>query len=80
MHTQILTPFLLRRLKTDVEFALPPKKEVLVYAPLTATQQRYYQSLLNNTIMKMIEEERCVGVGGCVWVCTQVLHTCIYCS
>ena len=37
---QILTPFLLRRLKMDVEFSLPPKKEVLVYAPLTTTQQR----------------------------------------
>ena len=37
---QILTPFLLRRLKTDVEFSLPPKKEILVYAPLTLYQVR----------------------------------------
>ena len=35
---QILTPFLLRRLKTDVEYSLPPKKEILVYAPLTQHQ------------------------------------------
>ena len=55
---QILSPFLLRRLKTDVEFDIPPKKEVLVYAPLTTTQERYYTSLLNNTIESMVEEGR----------------------
>ena len=54
---QILTPFLLRRLKTDVEFSLPPKKEVLVYAPLTAFQEKYYKSLLNNTIFEMMDKE-----------------------
>lgn len=52
-----MTPFLLRRLKTDVEFSLPPKKEVLVYAPLTAFQEKYYKSLLNNTIFEMMEKE-----------------------
>lgn len=55
---QILTPFLLRRLKTDVEFCIPPKKEVLVYAPLTASQERYYTSLLDKTIVEMVEAER----------------------
>lgn len=42
----------------DVEFCLPPKKEVLVYAPLTAAQQRYYKSLLDKTIVEMVEIER----------------------
>lgn len=41
VHVKILTPFLLRRLKTDVEFSLPPKKEILVYAPLTRFQVLY---------------------------------------
>ena len=54
---QILTPFLVRRLKTDVEFSLPPKKEVLVYAPLTAYQEKYYKSPLNNIIFDMMEKE-----------------------
>ena len=42
---QILTPFLLRRLKSDVELLIPPKREILVYAPLTLTktQQDYYK-------------------------------------
>ena len=44
-------------MKTDVEFSLPPKKEVLVYAPLTAYQEKYYKSLLNNTIFEMIAKE-----------------------
>ena len=42
----------------DVEFCLPPKKEVLVYAPLTTAQQRYYKSLLDKTIVEMVEIER----------------------
>ena len=42
----------------DVEFCLPPKKEVLVYAPLTTAQERYYKSLLDNTIIEMVEIER----------------------
>ena len=44
-------------MKTDVEFSLPPKKEVLVYAPLTAYQEKYYKSLLNKTIFDMMEKE-----------------------
>lgn len=35
----ILDPFLLRRLKTDVELSIPPKKEIIVYAPLTTPQR-----------------------------------------
>ena len=29
-----------------------------MYAPLTTTQERYYTSLLNNTIENMVEESR----------------------
>ncbi len=35
----ILKPFLLRRLKEDVEPDLPPKKEYVLYAPLTQQQK-----------------------------------------
>jgi ATP-dependent DNA helicase len=37
LHT-ILDPFLLRRLKSDVELGLPPKHEFVILAPLTKTQ------------------------------------------
>jgi len=41
---QILTPFLLRRVKADVDLRIPPKKEVLVYCPMTEEQREYYQT------------------------------------
>ena len=51
---QILTPFLLRRLKTDVELSLPPKKEVLVYAPLTQKQETFYKAALDRTLLDIV--------------------------
>lgn len=47
---QILTPFLLRRLKTDVELNLPPKKEVLVFCPMTELQLQLYKATIDNVI------------------------------
>jgi ATP-dependent DNA helicase len=60
---QILTPFLLRRLKSDVELNLPPKKEVLVYAPLSSVQEMLYTKILNNTIQSYIDEKRGINNG-----------------
>ncbi|KAK2952401.1 putative Chromatin-remodeling complex ATPase chain Iswi [Blattamonas nauphoetae] len=42
---RILRPFLLRRLKSDVE-TLPQKKETIVFVPLTSQQKMWYRSLL----------------------------------
>ena len=55
---QILTPFLLRRLKSDVELEVPPKKEVLVYAPLTKKQQEFYKATLNKTILNIVGSQK----------------------
>ncbi|KAK0131602.1 Lymphoid-specific helicase [Merluccius polli] len=57
MLHQILTPFLLRRLKTDVTLEIPPKKEVIVYAPLTAKQERFYTAVVDKSISKMLGQE-----------------------
>jgi ATP-dependent DNA helicase len=46
----ILKPFLLRRLKTEVEQNLPPKKEYLLYAPLTQQQNDIYKAIVNHEI------------------------------
>ncbi|GIX86456.1 hypothetical protein CDAR_165421 [Caerostris darwini] len=54
---QILTPFLLRRTKADVELCLPSKKVVLVKAPMTQLQQKYYSGVLNESIRKFFEKE-----------------------
>jgi ATP-dependent DNA helicase len=43
----IIKPFLLRRLKVDVEKdSIPPKKEYVIYAPLTETQREIYDSVV----------------------------------
>jgi len=42
----ILKPFLLRRLKTEVEKELPKKREYLLTAPLTQKQIDYYRAAL----------------------------------
>ncbi|KAK1166341.1 lymphocyte-specific helicase [Acipenser oxyrinchus oxyrinchus] len=54
MLHQILTPFLLRRLKCDVTLEVPPKREVVVYAPLTKKQETFYTAIVNKTIEKML--------------------------
>uniref|UniRef100_A0A665TP74 Proliferation-associated SNF2-like protein n=1 Tax=Echeneis naucrates TaxID=173247 RepID=A0A665TP74_ECHNA len=58
MLHQILTPFLLRRLKTDVTLEVPPKKEIIVYAPLTAKQELFYTAVVNKTITKTLGLEK----------------------
>ncbi|ESO92017.1 hypothetical protein LOTGIDRAFT_121549 [Lottia gigantea] len=57
MLHQILRPFMLRRLKTDVDLLIPPKKEILVYAPMTAEQQEMYRYTVDKTILQKIEEK-----------------------
>ena len=47
----ILQPFLLRRLKSDVELKIPPKKELVLYVPLSSSQSDMYASLLNRTLL-----------------------------
>ncbi|XP_054653329.1 lymphoid-specific helicase [Dunckerocampus dactyliophorus] len=58
MLHQILTPFLLRRLKTDVTLEIPPKKEIIVYAPLTAKQEIFYTAVVNKTIAKVLGQNK----------------------
>ncbi|TIC05781.1 hypothetical protein E3Q16_01818 [Wallemia mellicola] len=51
---EILRPFLLRRLKADVAKTLPPKKEYVLYAPLTKKQKTVYDAILNRQIRSAI--------------------------
>ncbi|KIM43935.1 hypothetical protein M413DRAFT_443000 [Hebeloma cylindrosporum] len=50
----ILKPFLLRRLKVDVEFNLPPKKEYVLYAPLSIRQREAYDRVLDGGLRKWL--------------------------
>ena len=54
MHA-ILKPFLLRRVKTDVESSLPKKREYILYAPLTAEQKDLYREILSGTSRSYLE-------------------------
>ncbi len=53
----ILRPFLLRRVKTDVEKMLPKKREYILYAPLTKMQQELYQAIVTGTSRAYLEEK-----------------------
>ncbi|XP_067938071.1 lymphocyte-specific helicase-like isoform X2 [Watersipora subatra] len=57
MLHKIMTPFILRRLKADVELNLPPKQELLVYAPLTQQQRTFYEATVNKTIMQLLKKK-----------------------
>ncbi|KAF8917277.1 SNF2 family N-terminal domain-containing protein [Mucidula mucida] len=47
---KILRPFLLRRVKADVEKSLLPKKEINIYVGLTEMQRKWYRSVLEKDI------------------------------
>lgn len=47
---QVLRPFLLRRLKSEVEKSLLPKKITNVYVGLSAMQRQWYTKLLMKDI------------------------------
>ena len=40
---------MLRRVKSDVDINIPPKKEILVIAPMSQTQCEMYQAIMQNT-------------------------------
>ncbi|KAG1719217.1 SNF2 family N-terminal domain-containing protein [Suillus lakei] len=50
----ILKPFLLRRLKADVEGLLPPKKEYVLYAPLSMGQRDLYDNILDGSLRNFL--------------------------
>ncbi|KAF6749248.1 P-loop containing nucleoside triphosphate hydrolase protein [Ephemerocybe angulata] len=47
---KILRPFLLRRVKSDVEKSLLPKKEINIYVGLSDLQRKWYRSVLEKDI------------------------------
>lgn len=52
----ILRPFLLRRLKSDVENNLPRKKEILLWADMAPPQVAFNQALVDKTIDEMMRK------------------------
>ncbi|KAI7359769.1 SWI/SNF chromatin remodeling complex component [Hortaea werneckii] len=60
----ILKPFLLRRVKTDVETALPKKREYVLYAPLTQTQRELYQAILEGDSRAFLQDKVVEAISG----------------
>ncbi|KAL9655040.1 hypothetical protein ABK040_008823 [Willaertia magna] len=51
----ILRPFLLRRLKVDVDIEIPSKKEYLVFTPMTKMQKEYYDAVKNKDLLPIFK-------------------------
>ncbi|KAL8951956.1 MAG: hypothetical protein Q9222_002108, partial [Ikaeria aurantiellina] len=60
----ILKPFLLRRVKVDVENHLPKKREYILYAPLTPIQKEIYRSIKEGNIRSYLEEKAIERISG----------------
>ncbi|TKA82692.1 hypothetical protein B0A55_01496 [Friedmanniomyces simplex] len=60
----ILKPFLLRRVKADVETSLPKKREYVLYAPLTQTQRELYQAILEGNSRSFLEDKVVESISG----------------
>ena len=57
----LLKPFMIRRLKAEVEKRLPPKKEIKLYVGLSKLQKKFYKSIL---MKDMDEFNLATGKGG----------------
>ncbi|KAI3880738.1 hypothetical protein MKX03_016671 [Papaver bracteatum] len=55
---EILRPFLLRRLKSDVELMLPRKKEIILYATMTDHQKDLQKHLMDKTFEAHMAENK----------------------
>lgn len=53
----ILRPFLLRRLKSEVEKSLPKKKEIILYTPMTEKQKAFNDHLVAKTLNEYFAEK-----------------------
>ncbi|KAF2722940.1 SWI/SNF chromatin remodeling complex component [Polychaeton citri CBS 116435] len=53
----ILKPFLLRRVKADVETSLPKKREYVLYAPLSMTQRELYEEIIKGNSRAYLENK-----------------------
>lgn len=48
---KLLKPFLLRRIKSDVEDSLPAKQEILLYAHMTKEQKKINEQLCDRSFI-----------------------------
>ncbi|CAK8672740.1 unnamed protein product [Clavelina lepadiformis] len=56
MLHKILAPFLLRRIKADVDINLPPKREMILFVPLAASQYQFYQAIASKSLQTLLKK------------------------
>ena len=61
---KILRPFMLRRLKVDVEKSLPPKTETILFTGMSAMQKKLYRDILMRDIDTLTGKSAVTGGGG----------------
>ncbi|KAH9254424.1 hypothetical protein BASA81_007537 [Batrachochytrium salamandrivorans] len=52
---KILRPFMLRRLKSQVESEMPPKREVVLYCAMTPEQRELYDSIKRGELAELLK-------------------------
>jgi len=57
LHEEI-RPYILRRLKEDVEKSVPPKEETLIEVELTLAQKQYYRALYEKNVKFLLKNKR----------------------
>ena len=57
LHDEI-RPYILRRLKEDVEKSVPPKEETLIEVELTVAQKKYYRALYEKNVRFLHSNKR----------------------
>jgi SWI/SNF-related matrix-associated actin-dependent regulator of chromatin subfamily A member 5 len=55
---RMLKPLLLRRERDQVLHDLPPKKEFIIYTPLSPQQREYYVSILKKDVSGVLKEDK----------------------
>ncbi|GLC76063.1 hypothetical protein PLESTF_001730400 [Pleodorina starrii] len=57
----ILKPFVLRRVKADVNIGVPPKQEMVLYADMTEEQRRLTHGLIDGTLKEELAKDGARG-------------------
>jgi len=55
---ELIRPYILRRLKEDVEKSVPPKEETLIEVELTSLQKRYYRALYEKNVQYLYKNKK----------------------
>lgn len=53
---KILAPFMMRRLKREVEKNLPEKREIVIYTKMSKNQKDMYESIVSGELKRMLKE------------------------